>query len=88
MRHDICLSGLLGIQLSLRKVVVFLDIYSLIFGYSMLDLIMLLFGVTYVILLTMKLIRVLIMHARLKLTLHHLRITLMLSQPYPIHSSL
>ena len=52
MRHGICLSGLLEIHLSLRKLARFLDIHSLILVCSMLDLSMPLFGVTYVILLT------------------------------------
>jgi len=50
MRHGICLSGLLRIHLSLRRVVVFLDVHVLILVHSMLDLIMLLFDVTCVIL--------------------------------------
>jgi len=67
MRHSICLSGLLGIHLSLRRLVVFLDIYFLILFYFRLDLIMPLFGV--VILLAMLLIHALIMHAMRNLTL-------------------
>jgi len=51
--HVICLSGLLGIHLNLRKVVVFLDIHFSILAYSIIDFIMLLFGVISVILLTM-----------------------------------
>jgi len=33
IRQGICLSGLLGIHFSLKKLVVFLDIHSLIFGH-------------------------------------------------------
>jgi len=55
----------------LRRVVFFLDIYSLILLCSMLDLIMLICGVICVVLLTMKLICVHIMHAMINLTLHH-----------------
>jgi len=53
MRHDICLSGLLKIHLSLRRLVVFLDIHYLTLVHSVLDLIMLVFGVTCLILITM-----------------------------------
>ena len=53
MRHDICLSGLLKIHLSLRRLVVFVDIHYLIVVHAMLDLIMSLFGVACVILITM-----------------------------------
>jgi len=61
------------------------SIHFLILAYSMLDLIMLLFGVRCVNLLTMKLIRVLIMYAMFNLTLYHPRTMLMLSCPYIIH---
>jgi len=71
MMDVICLSGLLGIHLSSRRLVVFLDICFLVLMHSILDLIMLLFGVTCVILLTILLIRVLIMHDMLNMTLHH-----------------
>jgi len=57
----------------------FLAIYSLILTRSIIDLIMSLFGVTCIILLTMKLIRILIMHAMHNLTLYHHRTILMLS---------
>jgi len=63
MRHGICLSGLLGTHLSLKRLVVFVDILFPILVHLMLDLIMLLFGVTCVILLTIILHHVLIMHA-------------------------
>ena len=53
MRHGIYLSGLLGINLNLRRLVVFVDIHVLILVRSMLDLIMPLFSVISVILLTM-----------------------------------
>jgi len=79
IRYGIWLSGLLGIHLSLRKLVMFLDIYPLILVHSLLGFIMPLFGVTYVILLTMRLIRVPIMNDMLNLTLHHPGTILMLS---------
>jgi len=47
------LSGLLKIHLNLRGLVVFLDIHFLILAHSILDLIVLLFGMIFVILLTM-----------------------------------
>jgi len=53
--------------------------HSLIYVRSILDLIMPLFGVSCVILLTMLLIRILIMHAMLNLTLRHPWTILMLS---------
>ena len=71
MMHGICLSGLLGIHLSLRRLGEFVDIQFMIRAHSIVDLIIALFGVTCVILLTMPLIRVLIRHAMRKLTLHH-----------------
>jgi len=71
IRHDIYLSGLLGIHLSLRMLVVFLDIHFLILECSMLDLIMTFFGVTCKIILIMLLIGVLIMHTMLNLKLHY-----------------
>ena len=79
MMHSICLNGLLGIYLSLRRTVVFLDIHFLILAHSIVDLIILLFGVICVILLTMLLIRVLIMHAMCNPTLYHPGTILMLS---------
>jgi len=79
MSYDICLSRLYGIHLNLRRLVVFLVIRSLILVRSILDLIISLFSVTYVILLTMLLIRVLIMHVVLNLTLCHSRTILILS---------
>ena len=65
----------------------FLDIHFLILVHSILDLIMPFFGVSCVILLTMKLICVLIMHVVLNLPLYHLGTILMLSKTYTIHSS-
>ena len=62
------MSGLLGIHLSLKRLVVLLGIYFLILAHSIIDLIMPLFGVIHVALLTMKLIHVLIMHAMINLT--------------------
>jgi len=53
MMHGICLSGLLSIHLSLKRLVVFLDIDFLILVRFMLDLIMPLFGVICINLLTM-----------------------------------
>ena len=53
MKHGTYLSGLLGIHLSLRRLVMFVDIHFLFLVYSMLDLIMPLFGVICVILMTM-----------------------------------
>jgi len=79
MRHGICLSGLLRIHLNLRRLVVFLDIYSPILVHSISNLIMPPFGMICVILLTMLPIHVLIKHAMLDLTLHHPGIILMLS---------
>ena len=64
----LCLSGLHGIRLNLRRLVVFLNIHFMILVRFMLDCTMLLFGVTYVILLPIKLVHVLIMHAILSLT--------------------
>ena len=71
MMHGICLSRLLGIHLTLRRLLLFLNIHFLILAHSILDLIMPLFGVICVILLTMKLIYVLIMHVMCNLTLYH-----------------
>jgi len=85
MKHGICLQGLLRTRLSLKRLVVFMDILFSILVYFILDLIMLLFGVTCVILLTIILHHVLIMHAMLNLTLHHPGTKLMLSWPYLIH---
>ena len=79
MRYGICLSGLLGTHLSLKRLVVFVDILFSILVHFMLDLIMLLFGVTCVILMTIVLHHVLIMHVMLNLTLHHPGAILMLS---------
>ena len=78
MMHVVCFSGLLVIHLSLRTLVVYLDIHFLILVHFMLDLIMHLFDVSCVNLLTMKLICALIMHAILNLTLYHPGIVLML----------
>jgi len=79
MKHGIDLSGLLGIHLNLRRLVVFLDIHFLILVHLILDLIISLFDVICVVLLTMKLMRVLVMHAILNLTLHDPWAILMLS---------
>jgi len=79
MRQGIRLSGLLGTHLSLKRVVVFVDTLFPILVNFMLDLIILLFGVTCVILLTIILHYVLIMHVMLNLTLHHPGTILMLS---------
>jgi len=62
MKLDLCLSGLLGIRLSLKRLVACMDIHFMIHVHSTLDLIMLLFGVTCVILLPIMLVHVLIMH--------------------------
>jgi len=53
MIHVVCLSGLLGTHLSLRRLVMFLNIYSLLLVCSITDLIMPLFRVISLILLTM-----------------------------------
>jgi len=58
---------LLGIHLNLIRLVIFLDILSPIHVHSMLNLIMLLFGVTCIVLLTIILLHVLFMHAMLNL---------------------
>ena len=79
MRHEICLSGLLTTHLSLKRLVVFVDILFAILVHFMLDLTMLLFGVICAILLTIILHHVLIMHVMLNLTLHHPGTILMLS---------
>jgi len=52
MNLGVCLSGLLGIRLSLKRLVVFINIHFMTHVHSLLDRIMLLFGVTRVILLT------------------------------------
>jgi len=69
MKVGVCLSGLLGIRLSLKRLVVFLDILFLIHVHSTLDRIILLFGVTCVIPLTITLVHVHIMHPMLILIL-------------------
>ena len=79
IKHGICMRRFLGINLNLRRLVMFLGIHFLILVHFMLDLIMPIFDVTCVILLTMKLIRVLIMHAMCNLTLYHPGTILMLS---------
>jgi len=56
MMHGICLSGLLEIHLSLRRLVVFVDIQFMVLMHSMLDVAMPLFGVICITLLTMLLI--------------------------------
>ena len=61
------LSGLLESQLNLRRLVVFLNILSLILVHSMLDLIMLRFGVICIVLLLIILLQVLSMHAMLNM---------------------
>ena len=67
MMHDICLNGLLGIHLNLKRLVVFLNNHFVILVHFMLDRIMLLFGITFVVLLTIILFYVLSMHAMLSL---------------------
>jgi len=62
MKLGVCLSGLHGIRLSLRRLVVFMVIHFMIHVHSMLDRIMLIFGVPYAILLTIMLVHVHIMH--------------------------
>jgi len=62
MKLGFCLSGLLGIHLSLKRLVAFVDIHFMVHVHSMLDLIMLLFGGTCVILLLIMLVHVRIMH--------------------------
>jgi len=71
IKHGICLSGLLGIYFNLGKLVVFLAIPSLVIVHFIINLIMPLFGVTYVILLTMLLVRVFIIHVMLNLTSYY-----------------
>ena len=80
MRYSIYLSGMLGIHLNSRRLVMFLDIHSLMLVHAILDLIMPHFDVTCVILLTIILISVLITHVMLNLILHHPETILMLSQ--------
>jgi len=63
MRHGVCLSGLLGTRLNLKKLVAFMDFYFMTHVHSMLYHTMLLFGVLCVILLPMMLVHVLTMHA-------------------------
>ena len=63
MKLGVCLSGLLGTCLSLKRLVVFIDMYFITHVHSMLNRIMLLFGVICVILLPIMLVHVLIMHA-------------------------
>jgi len=65
MKHGGCLSGYLGTHLSL--LVVFMDIYFITHVYLMLNLIVLLFGVSCVILLTLMLIHFHILHTMLVL---------------------
>jgi len=79
MMYGICSSGLLGIHLNLRRLLLFLNIHFLILAHSILDHIMPFFGLICLILLTTILIRVLIMHAMCNLTLYHPGIMLMLS---------
>ena len=67
MKLDLCLSGLLGIRLSLKRLVACMDIHFMIHVHSMLDLIMLLFGVTCIVLLIIILFHVHSMHAILNL---------------------
>jgi len=61
MKLGLCLSGLLGIRLNSKRLVVFLDIYFVIHVHSMLNRTMLLFGVTCVILMSIMLVHVHIM---------------------------
>ena len=67
IRLSVCLSELFEIHLSLRRLVVFLDVLFLILVHFMLGLIMLLFDVTCVVLLTIILLPVLSMHVILNL---------------------
>jgi len=67
MKRRIFLSGLHGTRLSLKRLVVFMDMYFMTHVHSMLVRTMLLFGVTYVILLSIMLVHVLIMHTVLTL---------------------
>jgi len=77
--YVICLSRLLGIHLSLKRLVMFLDIHSIILVHFILGLIMLLSGVICVNIFSMILFRVFITHAMLNLTLFHPGTILMLS---------
>jgi len=70
MKHGICLSRLLGIRLSLRRLVVVLDILCVSHVHFTLARIMILCGVICVILLTIMLIPIHIMHTML--ILNHL----------------
>ena len=58
VKLGVCFSGLLGIHFNLRRLVVFLDILSLILVHSILELIMLVFGVTFIVLLIIILLDV------------------------------
>jgi len=62
IKLGVCLSGLHGYRLSLKRLVVFLDIHLLIHVHSMLDRTMLLCGVTCVTLMPIMLVLALIMH--------------------------
>ena len=62
MKHGLCLSRLHGTRLSSRRLVVFLDIHFMTHVHSMLNRIMLLFGVTRVVRLPIMLVHVHIMH--------------------------
>ena len=62
MKLGVCLSGLHGIRLSLRRLVVFTDIHFMTHVHFMLDLIVLLFGVICVFPLIITLVHVPIMH--------------------------
>jgi len=68
MKYGLCLSGLLGIHLSLIRLVVFVDIIFPILVPFMLYRTMLLFGVICVILLPTMVVHVLIKHTVLILT--------------------
>jgi len=78
MKLGVCLSGLHGIRLNLKRLVIFRDIRFRLLMHFMLVHITLLCGVTCAVL-TIMLIHFLIMHAVLNVTLYHPRIVLMLS---------
>jgi len=62
MKLGLCLNGLLGIRLNLKRLVVFMVIHFMIHVHSMLNHTMLIFRVICVILLPIMLVHVLIMH--------------------------
>jgi len=62
IKYGISLSGLLGARLSLKRLVVFIDIHFMVIVHFMLNRFILLCGVTCVILLPIMLVHVLLMH--------------------------